>query len=82
MAKNSFINIRFPFFDSEEGYFLDMNKRNKKAIKSDLMHLLMTNKGERFYSPEFGTNLKQYLFEPNVVSVQADIKIRNTKSCR
>lgn len=74
MAKDSFINIRFPFFDSEKGFFIDMNKQNKRAIKSDLMHLLLTNKGERLYSPEFGTDLKKYLFEPNVVSVQADIK--------
>jgi phage baseplate assembly protein W len=74
MAKDSFINIRFPFFDSEKGFFIDMNKQNKRAIKSDLMHLLLTNKGERLYSPEFGTDLKKYLFEPNIVSVQADIK--------
>jgi phage baseplate assembly protein W len=74
MAKESFINIRFPFFDSEKGYFLDMTKSNKRAIKSDVMHLLLTNKGERFYSPDFGTDLRRYLFEPNVVSVQNDIR--------
>jgi phage baseplate assembly protein W len=74
MAKESFINIRFPFFDSENGYFLDMTKSNKRAIKSDVMHLLLTNKGERFYSPDFGTDLRRYLFEPNVVSVQNDIR--------
>ena len=70
----TFINIRFPFYDSEKGYFLDMTKTNKRAIKSDLMHLLLTNKGERLYSPDFGTDLKKYLFEPNIVSVQNDIR--------
>jgi phage baseplate assembly protein W len=70
----SFINIRFPFFDSPKGYFLDMTKTNKDAIKSNLMHLLLTNKGERLYLPDFGTNLRQYLFEPNLDSVSTDIK--------
>ena len=70
----SFINIRFPFFDSPKGYFLDMTKTNKDAIKADLMHLLLTNKGERLYLPDFGTNLRQYLFEPNASNVSRDIK--------
>tara|TARA_B100000927_G_C16099707_1_gene322640 strand:+ start:110 stop:493 length:384 start_codon:yes stop_codon:yes gene_type:complete len=70
----SFINIRFPFYDSQKGYFIDMNKQNKRAVKSNLMHLLLTNKGERLYSPDFGTDLKKYLFEPNIVTVQNDIR--------
>jgi hypothetical protein len=70
----TFINIKFPFSDSEKGYFLELNKDSKKAIKSDLMHLLLTNKGERLYMPDFGTNLKKYLFEPNIESVNSDIK--------
>lgn len=60
-----FININFPFKDSLKGFFLDLNKDDDKAIKADLMHLILTNKGERFYNPEFGTNLKRYIFEPN-----------------
>ncbi len=74
MARESFINIRFPFLDSKKGFFLDMTQENKRAIKSDLMHLLLTNKGERLYQPEFGTDLKKYLFEPNIVTVQANIR--------
>ena len=60
-----FINIRFPFFDSAKGFFLDLNKTDENAIKSDLMHLILTNKGERLYNPEFGTNLRRFIFEPN-----------------
>ena len=60
-----FINIRFPFLDSPKGFFLDLTKTDDEAIKSDLMHLILTNKGERFYNPEFGTNLRRYIFEPN-----------------
>jgi uncharacterized protein len=65
MANNNTINIRFPFKDSPKGYFLDLTTTTDDAIKSNLIHLLMTNKGDRLYLPEFGTNLRQYLFEPN-----------------
>jgi phage baseplate assembly protein W len=61
----SFINIEFPFRDDTKGKFLSLNTESKSAIKSDLIHLLLTNKGERLYLPDFGANLKRYLFEPN-----------------
>jgi phage baseplate assembly protein W len=60
-----FINIQFPFQDDPDGKFLKMNSESKKAIKSDLVHLLLTNKGERLYMPDFGANLRQYIFEQN-----------------
>ena len=65
MAQKKFINIQFPFSDDPEGKFLEMNNDPKKAIKADLMHLLLTNKGERLYLPDFGTNLRKYIFEMN-----------------
>lgn len=65
MAQKNYINIQFPFQDDPEGKFLKMTTDAKQAIKSDLVHLLLTNKGERLYLPSFGANLRQYLFEPN-----------------
>jgi len=65
MAQERFINIQFPFSDDPDGKFLQMNDNSKKAIKADLMHLLLTNKGERLYLPDFGANLRQYIFEQN-----------------
>jgi hypothetical protein len=65
MAQKRYINIQFPFRDDPEGKFLDMNSEAKKAIKADLMHLLLTNKGERLYMPDFGSNLRQFIFEQN-----------------
>jgi phage baseplate assembly protein W len=59
------ININFPFKDSPKGFFLDMNTNDRLAIKADLLHLLLTNKRERLYMPDFGVNLKKYLFEQN-----------------
>ena len=29
-----------------------------------LIHLLLTRKGSRYFLPDFGTNLYQYIFEP------------------
>jgi len=70
-----FINIAFPFRDDEiKNYFLQMNKDSYDAIKSDLLHLLLTTPGDRLYLPDFGTNLRQYLFEPNDSKVRDDIK--------
>jgi phage baseplate assembly protein W len=51
-----------------------MNKNSYDAIKSDLIHLLLTTPGDRLYLPDFGTNLRQYLFEPNDNKVRDDIK--------
>lgn len=60
-----FINIRFPFEESQRGFFVEMNQSTKDALKSDLLHLLFTDKGSRYYLPTFGTNLRQFIFEPN-----------------
>lgn len=69
-----FININFPFRDSLKGFFLDLTNTDADAIKADLMHLIMTNKGERFYNPEFGTNLRRYIFQPNDGFTHNEIK--------
>lgn len=69
-----FINIKYPFKNSDKGYFIEMNKTDNEAIKSDLMHLILTQKGQRFYNPEFGTNLMKYIFEPNDSLTFGDIK--------
>jgi phage baseplate assembly protein W len=75
MAGNGkFINIGFPFKESNRGYFLKLNNEDKYAIKSDLMHLLLTRKGERLYMPDFGTDLLKYIFEPNDMTTHTEIK--------
>ncbi len=64
MATGRFININFPFKDSNQGFFLDLNNTDNQAIKADLLHLLLTRKGQRLYLPDFGTDLLKYIFEP------------------
>ena len=63
MAKRYF-NITFPFQNSDNGFFVKLNSTDANAVKSDLMHLILTQKGERLYDPEFGTNLLKFIFEP------------------
>jgi len=60
------INIKFPLTDNtEKNSYYKMNRITKDAFSSDLLLLLLTEKGERFYYPNYGTNLLKYIFEPN-----------------
>ena len=68
------INIRYPFTDSLKGYYFDLTTTDNDAIRSDLMLLILTNKGERLYMPDYGTDLKRYLFNPMDSVTQSDIK--------
>ena len=76
-------NINFPLTDdlSTNTYFL-MTQVTKEAFSSDLLLLLLTKKGERYYEPDYGTNLLKYIFEPNDTLTSADVEeeIRNTVS--
>lgn len=64
MANGKYININYPFKDSTKGFFLDLNDEDSQAIKADLLHLILTKKGERLYNPNFGTDLVKFIFEP------------------
>ncbi len=55
--------LNFPFGDSDNGDFLRLTDTPESEIKSNLIHLLLTRKGSRYYLPDFGTNLYQYIFE-------------------
>lgn len=76
------ININFPFENSPKGFYLDLNVTNSDAIKADLMHLILTDKGERLYLPDFGTNLRKYLFEPMDGITEDDIRTEISDAVR
>jgi phage baseplate assembly protein W len=37
----------------------------EREIRADLIHLLLTKKGSRYFLPDFGTRLYQYIFDQN-----------------
>lgn len=68
-------NILFPTIDDRTvNSFYKMNNTTKNAIISNLYFLLLTRKGERYYNPDFGTDLFRYLFEPNDSISEGEIK--------
>jgi phage baseplate assembly protein W len=56
--------INFPFGSGDNGDFIKLTTIPEAEIKSNLIHLLLTRRGSRYFLPDFGTNLYQYLFEP------------------
>ena len=64
MAAEPTYGINFPFIDSYVGGYLDMSNTSDEEIRTDLIHLLLTRKGTRYFLPNFGTRLYEYLFEP------------------
>ena len=38
--------------------------RDASAIKQAIVNLLLTNKGERVMQPDYGSDIRSYLFEP------------------
>ena len=68
------IGVSFPFAESTEGDYLLLTKTSSQEVKSNFVHLLMTTKGERYFLPQFGTNLRQYLFDPQGDTNDDDIR--------
>lgn len=57
--------IDYPFRDSRKGDFLRMTESPEKEVRANLLHLLLTRKGSRYYLPDFGTRLYEYIFDQN-----------------
>jgi phage baseplate assembly protein W len=64
MADGRTYGINFPFNDSREGKYLSLSSTATQEIRTDLIHLLLTRKGTRYYMPNFGTRLYEFIFEP------------------
>ena len=45
MAEGLTYGINFPFRDSYDGKYLDLSDTTKEEIRSNLIHLLLTRKG-------------------------------------
>jgi phage baseplate assembly protein W len=59
--------IDFPFRNSTKGDFLRMTESPEREVRANLIHLLLTRRGTRYYLPDFGTRLYEYIFDQNDV---------------
>jgi phage baseplate assembly protein W len=64
MSNGITYGITFPFRDSFVGRYLDASDTIDEEIRNNLIHLLLTRKGSRYFLPDFGTRLYEYIFEP------------------
>lgn len=72
LDKNRAVGISLPF---NAGGVFNSTFSTKDQIKSNLINLLLTYKGERVENPEFGADLPRLLFEP--INDETYIKIQD-----
>lgn len=66
MAKVQHFGIKYPFTSEEfQNFYVDTNDSIKDKVRSQLMHVVFTPKGQRLRLPNFGTDLIKFIFEPN-----------------
>lgn len=64
--ENNNIGIKYPFTrESNDNTYVDTNLTYYDAIKSRVLHTILTPKGQRIRMPNFGTDLIKYIFEPS-----------------
>lgn len=66
---DKFLGVPYPITKDAKGYFRAQG--GLQQIKSGMLSLLLTNPGERVMLPEYGTGLRQLVFEPNDSAVRA-----------
>ena len=78
MADGITYGLNFPFRNSLQGDYLELTELESQEVKADLIHLLLTRKGSRYFLPTFGTRLYEFIFEPfdglTFDAIQSDIR--------
>jgi phage baseplate assembly protein W len=59
--------IDYPFRDSSKGDYVKMTESPEREVRANLIHLILTRKGTRYYLPDFGTRIYEYIFDQNDV---------------
>ena len=61
-----YFDVKFPFTSNNvDGFFIDLNETIGDKVLSEILHVILTQKGTRLRMPEFGTDLIKYIFEMN-----------------
>ena len=78
MADGKTYGVFFPFRDSLQGDYLRLTQSTNEEIRADLLHLILTRKGSRYYLPDFGTRIYEFIFEPmdrpTFDAIKADVR--------
>jgi len=83
MAKRQLFGIKYPFVpDTETGYYVAANKTIAEKVRSQLMHIVFTPKGQRIRNPEFGTDLIKFIFSPNDGTTWESVKAEVAESVK
>jgi len=77
LQKNIAIGVSLPF--NGPGVF-NKTYSTKDQIKSNVINLLLTNRGERIMNPNFGADIKDLLFEGMTDNLKSVIQDRITTS--
>jgi len=79
LRKNIAIGVSLPF-NGPSGPF-NSTYSTADQIKSNLINLILTNKGERIFNPEFGLGLRNILFEgltDDIIPIIQDLIVTGT----
>ena len=65
MALKQHYGIKYPFtLENDDELYMDLNVTKEESLKSRLLHVIFTPKGQRLRNPDFGTDLIKYIHEP------------------
>ena len=74
MAKEQRYGIIFPInVSSDDMTLFDLSHTRAEQVKSEIMHLIFTPKGQRLRKPDFGTRLIQFIFNTNDNETGGDV---------
>jgi len=66
------LGVALPFGPGHSNFKL--NYTTLDQAKTNIVNLLLTHKGERYMQPDFGTNLRRFLFQPNTTTLESQVR--------